>query len=96
MSLPALFVCGALALPVDTGKTHQLDGVVIERHRVAESVASGNATRLLDRESFQRLGIADFADAIHRLPGVNLKDYGGAGGMKTVSVRGFGAYRREL
>ena len=78
-------------MPVDTGKTHQLDGVVIERHRVAESVASGNATRLLDRESFQRLGIADFADAIHRLPGVNLKDYGGAGGMKTVSVRGFGA-----
>jgi hypothetical protein len=25
------------------------------------------------------------------LPGITLRDYGGAGGMKTVSVRGFGA-----
>lgn len=91
MSLPALFVCGALTLPVDTAKIHQLDSVVIERHRVAENVMSSNAVQILDRKSFQKLGIADFADAMHRLPGVNLKDYGGAGGMKTVSVRGFGA-----
>lgn len=78
-------------MPVDTGKIHQLNGVVVERRRVAESVVSGNVVQLLDRKSFQSLGIADFADAMHRLPGVNLKDYGGAGGMKTVSVRGFGA-----
>ncbi|MBO5205592.1 MAG: Plug domain-containing protein, partial [Prevotella sp.] len=38
-----------------------------------------------------RLGITDISDALHRLPGVTLRDYGGAGGMKTVSVRGFGA-----
>ena len=38
-----------------------------------------------------RLGVTDMADALHRLPGVTLRDYGGAGGMKTVSVRGFGA-----
>ncbi len=25
------------------------------------------------------------------MPGINLRDYGGAGGMKTVAVRGFGA-----
>lgn len=37
------------------------------------------------------MGITDIADALHRLPGVNLRDYGGAGGMKTVGVRGFGA-----
>ncbi len=70
-------------MPVDTGKIHQLNGVVVERRRVAESVVSGNVVQLLDRKSFQSLGIADFADAMHRLPGVNLKDYGGAGGMKT-------------
>lgn len=28
---------------------------------------------------------------LRRLPGVNLRDYGGAGGLKTVSVRGLGA-----
>ena len=84
MSLPALFICGALTLPVDTAKIHRLDSVIIERHRVAENVMSSNVVQILDRKSFQKLGIADFADAMHRLPGVNLKDYGGAGGMKTV------------
>ena len=38
-----------------------------------------------------KLGITDIADALHHLPGIALRDYGGAGGMKTVAVRGFGA-----
>jgi outer membrane cobalamin receptor len=37
------------------------------------------------------MGVTDMADALHRLPGITLRDYGGAGGMKTVSVRGFSA-----
>lgn len=37
------------------------------------------------------MGIVDLSDAMKRLPGVNLRDYGGAGGMKTVSVRGLGS-----
>lgn len=45
----------------------------------------------LTQQSFDRLGITDIANALHRLPGITLRDYGGAGGMKTVSVRGFGA-----
>ncbi len=36
------------------------------------------------------MGVTDISDALHRLPGINIRDYGGAGGMKTVSVRGFG------
>ena len=41
-------------------------------------------------------GVTDIADALHRLPGVNIRDYGGAGGMKTVSVRGLGATHTGL
>jgi outer membrane cobalamin receptor len=37
------------------------------------------------------LGVTDVADALHRIPGITLRDYGGAGGLKTVSVRGFSA-----
>ena len=47
--------------------------------------------RLLDRGDMLTMGVTDMADALHRLPGITLRDYGGAGGMKTVSVRGFGA-----
>ena len=45
----------------------------------------------LTQQHFTRLGVSDIGDALHRLPGVTLRDYGGAGGMKTVSVRGLGA-----
>ena len=45
----------------------------------------------LSAENMARFGITDIAHALHRLPGVTLRDYGGAGGLKTVSVRGFGA-----
>ena len=45
----------------------------------------------LSQENFNRLGVADIGDALRRLPGITLRDYGGAGGMKTVSVRGLGA-----
>ena len=45
----------------------------------------------INRAIINKSGIVDLADALHRLPGVNLRDYGGAGGLKTVSVRGMGA-----
>ena len=39
----------------------------------------------------QQLGVQNLADAVRRFSGTNVKDYGGVGGLKTVSVRGFGA-----
>ncbi|QHS57262.1 TonB-dependent receptor [Mucilaginibacter sp. 14171R-50] len=40
---------------------------------------------------FTRYSAASVADAIRNFAGVNIKDYGGIGGLKTVSVRGLGA-----
>ncbi len=39
----------------------------------------------------QQLGVQNLADAVRRFIGTNVKDYGGVGGLKTVSVRGLGA-----
>ena len=39
----------------------------------------------------QQRGVTNIGDALRRFSGVNLRDYGGAGGLKTVSVRGLGA-----
>lgn len=44
----------------------------------------------LDAGKMLTTGVTDISDALRRLPGVNLRDYGGSGGMKTVSVRGLG------
>lgn len=42
-------------------------------------------------EEIERLGDVMLSDAMKRLTGVTLKDYGGVGGVKTVSARGLGS-----
>lgn len=63
--------------------------VTENRHRQAQRSTAPQF--VLEQYDMLRMGVTDIADALHRLPGITLRDYGGAGGMKTVSVRGFGA-----
>ena len=74
-----------------TDRTHRLEGVTVTETRKERVTRSATPFHLLEREQFQRLGVTDVADALHNIPGITLRDYGGAGGMKTVSVRGYGA-----
>ncbi len=74
-----------------TNRLHQLEGVTITETQRKHTVTSTAPLHLLDRKDMLTMGVTDIADALHRLPGITLRDYGGAGGMKTVSVRGFGA-----
>ncbi len=93
LSQPLLCVSPAQACNSDTisTRTHQLDGVTVVETRKKRTVASTAPMHILDKEAFSAYGVTDFADALNRIPGITLRDYGGAGGMKTVSVRGFGA-----
>lgn len=74
-----------------TDRVHQIDEVTITETQRRHSLTSTAPLHLLDRRDMLTMGVTDIADALHRLPGITLRDYGGAGGMKTVSVRGFGA-----
>lgn len=65
------------------------DAVVVGRR--ADGAARTAPVSKLDFGQMQRHGITDMSDAVRRLPGVLLRDYGGACGLKTVSARGFGA-----
>lgn len=47
--------------------------------------------QLLSRSDIERLGFESVADAAKRMAGVQVQDYGGLGGLKTVSLRGLGA-----
>lgn len=69
----------------------RLNNVTVEAGRGKKEVRSTAPIHRIDREKLTVAGITDISDAIHRLPGTVLRDYGGAGGLKTVSVRGFGA-----
>lgn len=94
LTLSVAFEATAFA-PADTVTTNplsvDLQTVEVNASRAVKKVAATAPTHTLSREKLNVLGVTDIADALHRLPGLNVRDYGGAGGMKTVSVRGFGA-----
>ena len=73
----------------------QQDSIVRTLPRV-DVVAENNGVsavpvQRIDREQMVRLGVHSLSDALRHFAGITLRDYGGAGGMKTVSVRGIGA-----
>ena len=45
----------------------------------------------LSIDDITQLGVQNMADAVRRFAGTNVRDYGGIGGLKTVSVRNMGA-----
>ena len=83
----------AQTLPGDTisGKTHQIDDVTVTAPRRRAQVTSVVPVQRMQKEELQQLGLQDLADAVRRFAGANVKDYGGIGGLKTVSVRNMGA-----
>ncbi|MCD8193515.1 MAG: TonB-dependent receptor [Tannerellaceae bacterium] len=87
-----LYACTYLpAQQVDTTTTYQLSGVeVVEKARPV-TTREGAPLQLLDRTGIERLGLQDLSEAVRRFSGVSVKDYGGIGGLKTVSVRSLGA-----
>jgi len=63
---------------------------VVEKARPSVT-REGTPLQLMNRVEIERLGIRDLSEAVKRFAGVAVKDYGGIGGLKTVSVRSLGA-----
>lgn len=68
-----------------------LKNVNVTARKSTDKNKSTAPTHQLDAEAILQKGVTDISDAMHRLPGINLRDYGGSGGLKTVSVRGLGS-----
>lgn len=56
-----------------------------------DAVTSAVPLRRVSRDDMHRLGFAGVPDVLKYMSGVSVRDYGGVGGLKTVSVRGMGA-----
>ena len=96
-SFCALFLCLGF-LSVAEGAAQDIDSLqhllpqvdaveVVLPAAVTSSVPLQRATS----EDFRRLGYAGVSDVLKYMSGVSVRDYGGVGGLKTVSVRGMGA-----
>lgn len=77
-------------------REHTLDGVTVESHHTDRQVTASKPLQQLNREELQQLGLQNLADAVKKFAGTQVKDYGGIGGMKTVSVRNLGAHHTAV
>lgn len=76
--------------PADTvvSSTRTIDEVTVTARRDAEKDLLPVQT--LDGKQLERMSALSVADAIRYFSGVQIKDYGGVGGLKTVNIRGMG------
>ena len=91
-------LCGAAppvgaqdTLQLDTAAVYGLHEVVVTEHYRSAGTRSGAPLQVLSEERLEGLAALQVSDAAKFFSGVTVKDYGGIGGLKTVSVRSLGA-----
>ena len=70
------------------GDTLDVATVSVHRNAAAAALSPMQSTSEVEME---RLGTVGLYEVLNRFSGVNVKDYGGVGGLKTVSIRNMGA-----
>ena len=69
----------------------ELNSVTITRDKKPSPTLSQAPVQVVDDKKMERTGALLLSDALKQMAGVTLRDYGGIGGMKTVSARGLGS-----
>ena len=95
--------CGQVVFAQTSGDStavHRKDNSLDSTQVIKESIIIGTPAgykyrevipaQTLKEEELQRLNSFSVADAIRYFSGVQLKDYGGVGGLKTVNIRSMG------
>ena len=75
----------------DTSRIYSIDGVTVNGYRYTPELLSPMPTQVLRGKDLEKLNSFSVADALRYFSGVQLKDYGGIGGLKTVNVRSLGS-----
>ncbi len=89
--LPGVGWCAVETPDTLTGTAQRVREVTVTARRSPVKVSADMPLQMLSGENISELGIQNIADAVRRFAGANVKDYGGIGGLKTVSVRNMGA-----
>jgi len=94
LPLSAGLLCFSFVFPFtasgQTDTTKKLKEVNINK-RPLPQIQTITPSQQISADDFDRYSSFNVADAIRDFAGVNIKDYGGIGGLKTVSVRSLGA-----
>ena len=84
--------CMTCVAAQDSLRTHTIEDVVVTANRSrTANVFSTIPVQSMSGDDIRLMGLQNIADAVKKFAGTSVKDYGGIGGMKTVSVRNLGA-----
>lgn len=75
----------------DSINTKKLSEVEVSAYAIPSTTRSSTPLQVMTSKNFEEQGLQSVSDAVKRFNGIVLKDYGGIGGLKTVSIRGMGA-----
>jgi outer membrane cobalamin receptor len=78
----------ALAQSVDTVRTTLPEVVVEAESIVARAASATQPTSILGRDAIEASHARDASDVVAMAPGAFIRQYGGAGGLRTLSLRG--------
>ena len=76
---------------VDTTHVYIIPEVIIANPYQTKELRSATPTQVFSRKDLERMQALQISDAVKHFAGVSVKDYGGVGGLKTVSLRSLGA-----
>lgn len=93
-----LLCCQALSLSlfaqqqkVDTAHIYSIPEIMVSDPYQTREVRSASPLQVFNKEELKNLQALQVSDAVKHFAGVTVKDYGGIGGLKTVSIRSLGA-----
>ena len=86
-----LFAKTLMAQKPDSTKINTIPEITVTEHFKNHEVRSTAPLQILSSKSIEQLNVMQVSDAVKFFSGVTVKDYGGIGGLKTVSVRSLGA-----
>ncbi|KAA6332737.1 TonB-dependent receptor [termite gut metagenome] len=76
---------------IDTTHVYPLSEVIVSERYQSHEVRAAAPVQIFSEEQLSRLNAFQLSDAVKHFTGVTVKDYGGIGGLKTVSLRSLGA-----
>ncbi|MBP3762637.1 MAG: TonB-dependent receptor [Bacteroidales bacterium] len=79
----------AAAQGIDT--VQRLEEITVSSQRTPSTTRTAAPTQVMEAGHLEKIGALQLSDAVRQMAGVTLKDYGGVGGIKTVSARGLGS-----
>ena len=89
--LSMLAVCTYAQTPSDSATVRELPAVDVLAERGMGTTSSLMPVQRLNKNQMLQLNVSSLSDALKHMAGITVRDYGGAGGMKTVSARGIGS-----